>query len=174
MRSILLGHGAITYKRGKIFPEIHSPIVAELGELNMGDPATLSFFVKYVMENYPAEKYALVLWDHGHGWLGVCDDWISKDRLTLSEITLALEGYRLNLIGFDACLMSMIEVAYSLQEVANVMVASEEWEPWDGWPYDAILANLVSNPEWKEEDLARQIVDDYIESYKHGKFAYRP
>lgn len=153
---------------------IASPIVADLGEVNMGDPATLRSFVEFAFKNYPAERYALVLWDHGHGWPGVCDDWTDKDRLTLDEISEALSGYKLNLIGFDACLMSMIEVAYSLQNVANVMVASEEWEPWDGWPYDLILTSLIENPDWTEVELSTQIVDDYIESYKQGPYAYRP
>jgi len=144
-------------------------------ELNMGDPETLKWFVQFAMTEYPAERYALVLWDHGHGWPGVCDDWTDKDHLEIDEVKMALAGLpRMNLLGFDACLMSMVEVAYSMQGTANVMVSSEEWEPWDGWPYDVILANLVKHPEWNERELGTEIVDDYIESYKQGEFAYRP
>ena len=57
-----------------------------IGEANMGDPQTLVDFVQWAATNYPAERYALVLWDHGGGWRAgpleptlqfkdVCWDW---------------------------------------------------------------------------------------------------
>lgn len=145
--------------------EIASPIYVSLGEMNSGDSSTLRFFVSYVTECFPAEKYALVLWDHGYGWFGVCWDWTDGDYLDIDEIRSALDGYELTLIGFDACLMSMIEVAYEFVGVADVMVASEAYEPWDGWPYDMFLASLVDNPNTAAEDLAKEIVMNYIDSY---------
>ena len=39
--------------------------VADWGERNMGDPQTLIDFVQWTKANYPADHYALVLWDHG-------------------------------------------------------------------------------------------------------------
>lgn len=146
---------------------ITSPIVEDLGEVNTGDPDTLRFFVQYVTTNYKAEKYALTLWDHGSGWFGVCWDWTDEDYLTINETQTALTGLpKIDIIGFDACLMSMIEVAYEFTDLADVMVASEAFEPWDGWPYDMFLVDLVTNPGWSAEDLAREIVDDYIASYR--------
>ena len=145
--------------------EIVSPIYANLDEMNSGDPSTLRFFVNYVATYFPAKKYALVLWDHGYGWFGVCWDWTDRDHLDIDEIRSALCGFRLALIGFDACLMSMIEVAYEFVCVADVMVASEAYEPWDGWPYDMFLEVLAENPCITAEDLAREIVRDYIYSY---------
>jgi hypothetical protein len=61
--------------------------------------------------------------------------------------------------------MAMTEVAYQIKDYADIMVTSEENEPGDGWPYDTILAQLVSNPHMSPEQLAADIVDRYIYSY---------
>ncbi len=47
---------------------IVSTEIADLGERNMGDPATLVEFAQWGRDNYPARHVALVLWDHGDGW----------------------------------------------------------------------------------------------------------
>jgi hypothetical protein len=65
----------------------------------------------------------------------------------------------------DACLMAMTEVAYQIKDYADILVASEENEPGDGWPYDTILAQLVANPLMPAEQLAVDIVNKYIYSY---------
>ncbi len=151
--------------------DINSELIGELDEINMGDPFILQCFVRFVTTYFPAENYGLVLWDHGHGWFGVCWDWTDGDYLDIDEIQWALTDLpKLALIGFDACLMSMIEVAYDFVDLADVMVASEEYEPWDGWPYDMFLVDLVNNPWWTAKELAREIVDDYIESYSTDGF----
>ena len=51
-----------------------SQVVEDLGEVNMADGQTLVDFVKWAMENYPADKYALILSDHGMGWPGGWSD----------------------------------------------------------------------------------------------------
>lgn len=142
-------------------------------ELNMGDPETLKWFINYTVENYPAEKYALILWDHGGNWEGVCWDWTDNDYLTIEEVKMAISESaigHIDLLGFDACLMASIEVAYtmSLTGKVGVMVASEEFIPWDGWPYDLILGELIENPEWSAEEFSIHIVDNYVASYSHG------
>jgi hypothetical protein len=142
-------------------------------ELNMGDPETLKWFINFTIEQYPAEKYALILWDHGGNWEGICWDWTNDDYLTIEEVKMAILESRvdhIDLLGFDACLMASIEVAYTmgLTSKIDVMVASEEFIPWDGWPYDLILNGLTENPEWSTKDLSVHIVDNYIASYSHG------
>ena len=47
---------------------ISSPVLQNLGEVNMGDPQSLVDFVNWAKTNYPADHYCLVLWDHGGGW----------------------------------------------------------------------------------------------------------
>jgi hypothetical protein len=45
-----------------------SPAVQKLGDVDMAAPETLLDFVSWSVKNYPAKKYALILWNHGTGW----------------------------------------------------------------------------------------------------------
>ncbi|MBA7702737.1 hypothetical protein ES703_111507 [subsurface metagenome] len=163
--------------------------VEDLGELNHGDPQTLVDFVNWAKSNYPANNYALILWNHGGGWRtsqskeellptrhqgkedlifkAVCwDDTDGEDCLYMEEVQSALNSCGgANLIGFDACLMGMVEVAYEIRNNGEVMVGSEETEPGDGWPYDTVLQGLTSHPDWTASEIGTSIVDRYYESY---------
>ena len=160
---------------------INSSVVADLGEVNMGDPQTLINFVNFVVNNYPAEHYALVLWNHGDGWRtasigadplkGVCWDAESGwDYLNSSELVYALSEIsfvaHIDLIGFDACLMAMVENDYLINlTMPTVRVDSEEVEPASGWDYYSTLTSLTANPSMSAEELAAEIVDNYVEYY---------
>ncbi len=74
-------------------------------------------------------------------------------------------GSRIDIIGFDACLMNMIEVAYQNRASARYMVGSTEVEPGAGWPYDRILAALAAMPAMTPAALATAIVREYVASY---------
>ena len=146
--------------------------IINIGEVNMGDPATLVSFVEWAASNYPAEKYALIISSHGKGWEGSCwDETSDNDNMDLSEMRSALSdisafiGRPLDVIGFDACLMGMIEVAYEVQDYASVMVASEHSEPSSGWPYDAILTQLTATPDINAAELATILVDSYYSAH---------
>ncbi len=145
------------------------------GEKNMGDPQTLVDFVAWCISNYPANHYALILWDHGGGLSGVCwDDDDGGDNINLYELRNALEtiynnlGIVIDIIGFDACLMGMIEVAYQCRNYVNYVVFSQETEGADGWPYGDILGPLVANPTMSPADFAVLIAQKYVESYNGG------
>ena len=155
--------------------------VEDIGEVNMGDPNTLVDFVQWAVTEYPATNYALILWNHGGGWRGlptqnedlmsraVCWDDTSNDRLYMNEVQSALStisGFAtLHLIGFDACLMGMVEVAYEIRYYGSVMVGSAAGEPMDGWPYDTILSDLTSNPGWNAAQLGTAVVDRFGKFY---------
>ncbi len=155
-----------------------------VGEANMGNPQTLIDFVEWGAQNHPASRYAVVLWDHGGGWRtnlekevfkAVCwDDSNGSDCLYMKEVRSALAaietgGWEPDLVGFDACLMGMIEVAYEIREHAGVMVGSEETEPGDGWPYDTILQDLTATPSMDAAGLGTVIVDRYYQSYGNSE-----
>jgi hypothetical protein len=73
---------------------------------------------------------------------------------------------KFDFVGFDACLMNMLEVYYQIRDFANVIVGSEEVEPADGWPYTDVLRYLTKNPDADVEDIGVAIVDSYVESYR--------
>jgi hypothetical protein len=77
-------------------------------------------------------------------------------------------GQKFDLLGMDACLMSNIEVAYQLRDHVRYIVASEENEPADGWPYDRILRRITDNPGMQAAELARYIVSDYVGWYREA------
>jgi hypothetical protein len=158
--------------------KISSALIGDLGELNMGDPATLIDFTDWAITNYPAKKYLLVIWNHGGGFRSLnlakdiaWDDTNGGDKITMPELEDALSmisaqiGKNIDLVGMDACFMAMTEVAYQIKDYADLLVTSEESEPNEGWPYDTILSQLVSNPLMSSEELATDIVDKYIYSY---------
>jgi hypothetical protein len=80
-----------------------------------------------------------------------------------------LLGRKVDLVGMDACLMTMLEVAYQIRDHAEILVGSEEVEPGDGWPYDAVLRELTAHPDMTGRDLAATIVRQYAESYRQRR-----
>lgn len=130
---------------------INSPVLEDLGQVNMADPRTLSEFVQWGVNNYPADHYFLIVSDHGGGWEGVIDDgshgsWM-KTKVFAEAIADAEKntGKKLDIIGFDACLMASTEVGYELKDGANFLVASEETEGAEGWPYTQIFTSRILN-----------------------------
>ena len=77
-------------------------------------------------------------------------------------------GQKLDVLGMDACLMSMAEVAYQVRDDVAFTVGSEQTEPNDGWPYDAVLAELVARPSMTPLELTKLIVKKYVASYASG------
>ena len=157
--------------------------IMDLGEKNMGDPQTLIDFVNWTIDNYSSDHYCLVLWDHGSGWKksfqppekGICWDYTNgSDHLNMTELKTAMNsiknhlGKNIDIVGFDACLMGMLEVYYQLNNTVDITVGSEETEPWDGWPYDDIFYDLNFDPEMLPSELAEVIVTDYMDFYGYN------
>jgi hypothetical protein len=155
---------------------IKSEELADLGELNMGDPQTLVDFVSWGVQEYPAQRYALVLWDHGSSWAGIAfDDTDGEKGIRMPELDVALRTIqtqtgvgKLDMIGFDACLMSQLDVLQTIAPYGRVAVASAELEPNDGWAWDVWLKQLNENPQQDPATLAGAIVDSYRQYYEEG------
>ena len=91
------------------------------------------------------------------------------DNMELKKVMTKIKkrlAQKIDILGMDACLMSMAEVAYQMRDVADYSVGSEESEPGDGWPYDRILKALAANPAMTPEELSKTIVTHYLASYK--------
>jgi len=141
--------------------------MAQLPLASMGDGDTLSDFLRWGIETFPAEKYMLVLWNHGGGTLGgVCyDELFGSDSLELDEVADALDetDAMFEVIGFDACLMATLENAAAVSGYGRCMVASEEFEPGGGWNYADMLDYLSRNPDIGGVQLGRRICDGYYQ-----------
>ena len=148
---------------------INSQVVESLGEVDMGNPQTLVDFMTWTIQNYPAKKYALIMSDHGGGWTGGFSDLQSGSSLSMPQIVQAIElvqqqmgGQKFEIIGFDACLMGMVEVYGALYPYSNYMVASEEVIPSTGWSYAAWMNQLAQNPTMDGRGVSQAIVSTYI------------
>ncbi len=125
--------------------------VKSMPEASMGEAETLTSFLNYAYQNYPADNFELILWNHGNGpVIGYGKDMVfENDSLTLKEMQTALENSpfsaenRLKWVGFDACLMSSAELACIFDDYADYLVASQEVEPHFGWDY-SFLSGLTS------------------------------
>ena len=148
---------------------INSDEITDLGEINTGDLQELVEFVQWAMQTYPADHYFLDLWDHGDGIEGVCceqsmepNDIITIDEMKSALATITDQGTnKLDIVGFDACLMSTIEVANEVAPYADYMIASEVTEPGTGWDY-SFLGNLIRDPNLGAVELGKKIVDSFV------------
>jgi len=158
--------------------------------------------VAWAKSNFPARRYALILWNHGNGvlrkngfnkvspfgWLRVPG--LDVNKLTKKERGILYDdsqfsfvdndgllqalngaknvlGKKLNIIGMDACLMSMTEIAYQVRNCAYYMVGSQDLEPGEGWPYELFLKSLVENSKQNSRSLATTIVRSYKNFYQN-------
>lgn len=165
-------------ERGNYDQETIKELLENIGNRDMGNKATLTEFIKWVATNYPANHYALVLWDHGAGWKisrstggvirGALHDETSDSFMSLPDLASAVSdsGIHMDLINFDACLMAMYEIAYEFSGLTNYMVFSEEVEPGEGDPYDTILRELVNNPGMTASNLAKTTASKFKAFYQ--------
>ncbi len=146
-------------------------LVDELPPASMGDAATLTDFLRYCKQNYPAEKTAVLFWNHGGGSVSgaAFDERYGYDSLTLDEMQTAFgrvweadeNNPPLELVGFDTCLMATVDVVGTFAGTARYLVASEEVEPANGWDYTGWLGALAADPAMDGAALGEVICDAY-------------
>jgi hypothetical protein len=145
-------------------------------------------FVKRVIDNYTSDYYLLVLWGHGEGidWkqkvLAGHDSAAiqgagkrfapgSQGAIEVGELGKALAGLDRHfqglgekrnekvVVGFDACLMGMVEVYYEIQPYVGWAVAANDEIPVTGWPYKDVLNLIGKDPAIQPGKLAENIVN---------------
>jgi hypothetical protein len=163
-------------------------LLKDMGEIDMGDFRELTKFVKFVAENYPARHYIVIVWNHGMGWAdksggrqvfkGISIDWDSGNRITTAQLGQAsaemknILGGKLDILAMDACLMQMAEVALVIKDSCDFIIASEESEPADGYPYTDILKALKKGVT--PLVMAKTIVARFAASYDGGSQGKEP
>lgn len=139
--------------------QISSTVIEDLGTKDMSDKRTLKDFIIAGRTRYPAEHYMLMIKDHGGGWRGACiDDQNGAHRMmSLPELREALDTFDFDIISFDACLMSMVEVAYELRHNAKYLVASQFVTYAGTYGSEEWLGYLTATPTSSALDLAKKI-----------------
>ena len=148
----------------------------------MSDPEVLKAFIDYGVEHYPADKYDLILWDHGGGptgGFGVDEHDKEFKTMSFSGIVDALAHNKVvdpdgdgvpngkfDFVDFDACLMSSIELQLVLADYTDYYISSPELEPGYGQYYTNWLNTAGEDPDINTFTLGRQIVDDFMWFYE--------
>ncbi len=143
-------------------------LVENDGKDSMTSPKTLSRFIQYGAQNFPANRMVLIFWDHGGGSVsgyGYDERYSQGQTMTLAGINEALAngGVKFDFIGFDTCLMSTVENGLMLESYADYMIASEESEPGVGWYYTNWLNKVSKNTSMSTVEIGKTIVDDFVE-----------
>ena len=139
----------------------------DMGSDPMTKPATLTTFITWCTEHYPANRNMLILWDHGGGSVsgyGYDEKNARSGSMSLAGINQALQAAntKFDFIGFDACLMATVENGLMLSNYADYMIASEETEPGIGWYYTNWLTSLGKNTSLPTVEIGKAITDDFV------------
>jgi hypothetical protein len=167
--------------------KVTSPIVQELGKVDMGDYRNLIEFVQWTVAHYPAKRYFIDVWDHGTGWhrlnlnqrdgapvlqpTDISFDDATGNKITTAQLGIAMAesakaiGHNVDLYASDACLMAMVEVAQEMAGSVDVFAGSEEVEPGAGWPYHAFLKRWAAAPSISAAEVSKILADEYVKSY---------
>jgi hypothetical protein len=153
-------------------------LLRNCGEVNMGDPCVAKEFIDYSLKNFPAKKYFWIWWNHGGAvdrsmrMKGIAwDDSGRNDHLSESEQKAIMEhfikssGRKVDIVGFDACLMATAELAYQYRTIANYIVASEETIAGEGWDYN-FLGETVKSPTMSARTMAKNAFSYYKLYYR--------
>ena len=158
----------ISNKTNQIYQIKNDGIVrlqSDLGKKAMTKASTLTEFIDYCETNFPANRYALIMWDHGGGSASGYgyDEQFPNTGMTLDVFNKALKdaGCVFDFIGFDACLMATLETALVAEQYADYFIASEETEPGCGWYYTNWLTKLSKNTSMDTVAIGKTIIDDF-------------
>ena len=142
--------------------------VEVIGNRDMTQSGTLRDFVTWGRMQYPAERYALVLWNHGNGYKGLIEDRTNAGQveMTLANLRQALVGLPpLDLLDFDMCLMGSADLLEMMRGTAGVISFSQDVEPGPGNPYEAIIKDIQAAPTSSTRSIATRWVDAFHNSY---------
>lgn len=160
-----------------------SPVVVDIGQVDMGDWRHLADYGRWAKANYPAKKYLLSIWNHGSGWIqgkpaeeqqntdkGISYDDETGNHISTTELAQALSAMGgVDIIAMDACLMQMAEVGYELRQHAGLVIASQDIEPAVGWNYALYLGPLSQNPTMGPQQLGQAYVEAFRQSYSGSR-----
>ena len=138
-----------------------------VGKACMSKSDTLSKFITYTSQEYPADRYGLILWNHGGGSAGGYgyDEIYDSEMMSLADFSSALKecGLTYDFIGFDACLMGGFETCLAVAPYTKYLIASQESEPNCGWYYKDWIRKLATTPSIDTVEIGKSIVSTYIE-----------
>ena len=130
--------------------KFNSKVIGQYGNVDSGSKEFFSKCLKEAVVKYPAENICLILNDHGRAHSGLMQDETTGTMMTNKEVAEAMKeiedetGSRINVLGFDACLMANIESLYEYRNVTDYILASEEETCSDSFAYENVLSSSAT------------------------------
>lgn len=135
-----------------------------LGTLSDASPTSsdaLASFANWCFENYPAEKYLLILWsrDEDNSWDGL---------VSCLNLSKALSSFTENvdLLVLDSSVKAELELLDELKGNVSVVVALQGAMPDDGFNYENIFQKVVANPHHTALEVSGSFVEDFKNLYQ--------
>ena len=167
-------------EKSKNINKVTSKPLKQMKDYDMGNYKNLQSFVRWGIENYPANHYFITVWNHGSGWRrtatppatrNISFDDNTGNKITTEELGLAMAdaksalGRNVDIYGSDACLMQMVEVAGEMKDSVDYFVGSQETIPAEGWPYLPFLTKWSAAPRMTPREVSILLSKEYVEGY---------
>lgn len=143
-----------------------------LEQKTISSKEVLTSFVDYCYNNYPADQYDIILWNHGGGPCAGFGFDNKKNIMSITDLMTAFndcslikDGGRFEMIDFDACIMGNTEITAELGPYTDYFVYSTESEPGEGQEYMGWMNALQQDPSMNGFDFGREIVDSTLAYY---------
>ena len=155
-----------------------SQVLEELPELDSDDPQTLADFIDWGLRKFPAQRYGLILWDHGAQWYGFGGDETTNagDIMDLFETRDALKTSmdanklaKFDFLAFDTCLMGGLEPLLQFADLTRLYIANPEIDYGDGWEYGKTFAFLKANPGISLTEFAKREASIWKDHHNSGE-----
>lgn len=129
-----------------------------------GNPNVFSDAVKWAYSSYPSKTRWLNMSTHGMGFAGIGYDDNPENNMDITSFAQAIKkgigNQKLDIISFDACLMSTAEVASELKDVSDILIGSEDSTFYWGYGYYQTFSKIAKKPNMTTDEIARSLVLD--------------
>ncbi len=154
-----------------------SDIIMRTNNTDTGNWRNVADFTKWAKANYPAKRYAFVIYGHGNGIFdqkktnkGTLIDTDTQNYVTLPEMRLLMaETGKVDIFVMTSCIMQMAEVAWQIKDYTDVVVGSSELMSAVGYDLNGMLTTMNKTPGVRSEQLGTQLADGYIARIKAFK-----
>jgi len=135
-------------------------------ELNMSDPSSLVWFLYTIKTYFPSDRLLLSMWDHNWGWH---PNWFQKDETSDSAMmysslyqALGTVSTEIDILVYDACVSSQVEVLHSWFPRVKVFVGSQDYIGWGGVDYGMVVEAIENDSNISSTNLAIVIAESIL------------
>jgi uncharacterized repeat protein (TIGR02543 family) len=149
--------------------------IQDLGELDMAAPDTLTDFINWGVENYPADRYILICGNHGYHWSGMLGDYTpSPHKMAIRDVQAALAraAAKMTIFGLDMCSQGYVEVAHQFRDAGPQILIGSQYMEHKGWAYDVVFRQLEAQQgRMDNRSLAILLCNSFVDRHPSNDVA---